>query len=129
MTTALNSGTRNNEIRHPTDPAAATRRLSGFKPSGKLHLGNYLGAIRPMLDAQGTIDSVLMIADLHAMTAEHDPRRLRELTTESLATMLAAGMDPDTTPCYVQSDVPEHAQLHYLLECATAYGQAARRIQ
>jgi len=109
-------------------PTTTTRRLSGFKPTGRLHLGNYLGAIRPTLDAQRTIDSVMMIADLHALTAEHDPDRLRQLTTEVLATLIAAGTAP-TTLCYVQSDVPEHAELHYLLECATGYGEAARMIQ
>lgn len=105
------------------------RRISGFKPTGRLHLGNYLGAIRPMLDAQHDHDSVVMIADLHALTVEHDPARLRQLTAEILATLLACGVDPRRTLCYVQSDVPEHAELHYLLECATGYGEAARMIQ
>ena len=113
------------------DPAAhrTMRRLSGFKPTGRLHLGNYLGAIRPMLDAAGQSDSTVMIADLHALTVEHDPARLRSLTGELLATLLACGVDPTPTPVYVQSDVPEHAELHYLLECATGYGEAARMIQ
>jgi tryptophanyl-tRNA synthetase len=106
-----------------------SRRLSGFKPTGRLHIGNYLGAIRPMVDAQQTAESIVMIADLHALTAEHDPHKLREHTGELLATMLACGVDPQTTLCYVQSDVPEHAELHYLLECATGYGEAARMIQ
>jgi tryptophanyl-tRNA synthetase len=109
--------------------APAARRLSGFKPTGRLQLGNYLGAIRPMVEAQHHNESVVMIADLHALTVEHDPRRLRELTTELLATMLAVGVDPKTTLCYLQSDVPEHAELHYLLECSTGYGEAARMIQ
>jgi tryptophanyl-tRNA synthetase len=114
----------------PTTPTTATaRRLSGFKPTGRLHLGNHLGAIRPMLESQASIDSVVMIADLHAMTAEHDPARLRHLTAEVLATLLAAGVDPASTLVYVQSDVPEHAELHYLLECVTGYGEAARMIQ
>jgi tryptophanyl-tRNA synthetase len=108
---------------------ATVRRLSGFKPTGRLHLGNFLGAIRPVLDSQDRTDSIVMIVDLHALTAEHDPQRLRALTTEMLATTLACGIDPDSTLCYVQSDVPEHAQLHYLLECATGYGEAARMIQ
>ncbi len=117
------------------------RRLSAFKPTGRLHLGNYLGALRPMVSAQsavdsaasggsaGVADSVVMIADLHALTEEHNPAQLRELTAEVLATLLAAGVDPTATLCYVQSDVPEHAELHYLLECATGYGEAARMIQ
>jgi tryptophanyl-tRNA synthetase len=112
-----------------TTAVATSRRLSGFKPTGRLHIGNYLGAIRPMLDAQETTESILIIVDLHALTVEHDPRRLRALTTELLATILACGVDPSTTLCYVQSDVPEHAELHYLLECATGYGEAARMIQ
>jgi tryptophanyl-tRNA synthetase len=116
------------EVLPTTATTPTTRRLSGFKPTGRLHLGNYLGAIRPTLDAQRTTDSVVMIADLHALTAEHDPARLRRLTTEVLATLIAAGTAP-TTLCYAQSDVPEHAQLHYLLECATGYGEAARMIQ
>jgi tryptophanyl-tRNA synthetase len=105
------------------------RRLSGFKPTGRLHLGNYLGAIRPMLDAPDGTDSTLMIADLHALTVEHHPARLRSMTDELLTTLLACGVDPLATPIYVQSDVPEHAQLHYLLECVTGYGEAARMIQ
>jgi tryptophanyl-tRNA synthetase len=127
MTTATTSTTANET--QTTDSRVTHRRLSGFKPTGRLHLGNYLGAIRPMLDAQATIDSIVMIADLHALTIEHDPQRLRSLTTEGLATMLALGVDPATTLCYVQSDVREHAELHYLLECATGYGEAARMIQ
>jgi tryptophanyl-tRNA synthetase len=112
-----------------TAPAPIARRISGFKPTGRLHLGNYLGAIRPMLDASGRTDSTVMIADLHALTVEHDPARLRSLTAELLATLVACGIDPGPTPIYVQSDVPEHAELHYLLECATGYGEAARMIQ
>jgi tryptophanyl-tRNA synthetase len=116
---------------HPRspDPSGPTRRLSGFKPTGRLQLGNLLGAIRPMVASQGRNDSVVMIVDLHALTVEHDPVRLRMLTTEVLATLLATGVDADRTLCYVQSDVPEHAELHYLLECATGYGEAARMIQ
>jgi len=110
-------------------PTTTARRLSGFKPTGRLQLGNYLGAIRPMVNAQRTTDSVVMIADLCALTVEHNPARLRELTAEVLATLLATGVDPTATLCYLQSDVPEHAELHYLLECTSGYGEAARMIQ
>jgi tryptophanyl-tRNA synthetase len=134
-----------------TEPDTIRRRLSGFKPTGRLHLGNYLGAIRPMLEAPTTpttttapttgapvtgtptttsavvTESVIMVADLHALTVEHDPQRLRTLTAETLATLLACGCDE--TSLYAQSDVPEHAELHYLLECATGYGEAARMVQ
>ncbi|MCA2217885.1 tryptophan--tRNA ligase [Jidongwangia harbinensis] len=106
-----------------------TRRLTGFKPTGRLHLGNLLGAIRPLVAAQDTADSVAMIADLHAMTVEHDPARVRDLTLEQATVLLAAGVDPDRTALIVQSQIPEHTALHYLLECATGHGEAARMIQ
>ena len=106
-----------------------TRRLSGFKPTGRMQLGNYLGAVRPMVDSQRDHEPIVMIANLHALTVEHDPARLRQQTTQMLATLLAAGVDTERSTCYLQSDVPEHAELHYLLECATGYGEAARMIQ
>jgi tryptophanyl-tRNA synthetase len=104
-------------------------RLSGFKPTGPLQLGNYLGAIRPVVDAQHRVDSVVLVADLHALTVDHEPDRVRTLTTQAAALLLAAGVDPDTSLLYVQSQVPEHAELHYLLECVTGYGEAHRMIQ
>jgi len=103
-------------------------RLSGFKPTGSLQFGNYVGAIRPMVDAQRPGD-VVMICDLHALTVEHDPARVRALTFEVAAVLLAAGVDPDACVCYVQSHVPEHTELHYLLEATTTYGEARRMIQ
>jgi tryptophanyl-tRNA synthetase len=101
------------------------RRLSGFKPTGHLHLGNLLGAIRPAIEE----DSVILVCDLHALTVEHDPKQVRELTREVATVLLAAGLDPARAPFYVQSHVPEHTELHYLLECATSYGEAHRMIQ
>jgi tryptophanyl-tRNA synthetase len=112
-----------------TAPRTATRRLSGFKPTGHLHLGNLLGALRPMAGAQDEHDSIAMIADLHSLTVEHDPETVRALTLEQATIMLAAGIDPARTAIIVQSQVPEHTQLHYLLECATMHGEAARMIQ
>jgi tryptophanyl-tRNA synthetase len=108
---------------------ALDRRLTGVKPTGHLHLGNLLGAIRPMVTAQYATESVVFVADLHAMTVEHDPARLRNLVLEQATLLLAAGVDPDRSVFYQQSHVPEHAELHYLLECATGYGEAARMIQ
>jgi tryptophanyl-tRNA synthetase len=113
----------------PAVPAAATRRLSGLKPTGHLHLGNYLGAIRPLVDSQDQTECVVMIADLHALTVHHDPDELRALTREVAALLLAAGVDPQRSLCYVQSQVPQHTELHYLLESATGYGEAQRMIQ
>ncbi len=111
------------------DTLTRARRLTGFKPTGHLQLGNLLAAIRPLVHAQQEHDSVVMIVDLHALTVEHDPRRVRELTLEQAGVMLAAGVDPARTTVYVQSHLPEHAQLHYLLECTTGYGEARRMIQ
>jgi tryptophanyl-tRNA synthetase len=106
-----------------------SRRLSGFKPTGHLHLGNLLGAIRPTVAGQDDHDSIVLVVDLHALTVEHDPAQLRELTPEVATLLLAAGVDPARSLFYVQSHVPEHAELHYLLECATSYGEAHRMIQ
>jgi tryptophanyl-tRNA synthetase len=107
----------------------ATRRVTGLTPTGSLHLGNLLGAIRPMVREQYRTDSVVFLVDLHALTVEHDPRRLRALTLEQATVLLAAGIDPDRVLLYVQSAVPQHTELHYLLECATGYGEAQRMIQ
>jgi tryptophanyl-tRNA synthetase len=105
------------------------RRISGFKPIGSLHLGNYLGAIRPTIDAQHEAESLVFVADLHALTVEHDPAGLRAQSLEVATVLLAAGLDPARCTLFVQSHVPEHTELHYLLECVTSYGEAHRMIQ
>jgi tryptophanyl-tRNA synthetase len=106
-----------------------SRRITGFQPTGPLHLGNYVGAIRPVLDDRHRTQTTVFIADLHAMTVTHDPRRLGPLTFDVAALLLAAGVDPARTTLYVQSDVSAHTALHYLLECTTSYGEAHRMIQ
>src|SRR5947207_1337906 len=106
-----------------------SRRLSGFQPTGHLQLGNLLGAIRPTVAGQDDHESVVLVVDLHAMTVDHDPARLRELTLETATLLLAAGVDPERSLFYLQSHVPGHTELHYLLECATSYGEAHRMIQ
>ncbi|MEN3304911.1 MAG: tryptophanyl-tRNA synthetase [Micromonosporaceae bacterium] len=105
------------------------RRISGFTPTGTLQLGNYLGAIRPTIAAQYESDSLVFVSDLHALTVEHDPARLRAQTLEVATLLLAAGLDPARCPLFVQSHLTEHTELHYLLECATSYGGAHRMIQ
>jgi tryptophanyl-tRNA synthetase len=106
-----------------------TRRLTGFQPTGPLHLGNLLGALRPLIAAQRAAESIALIADLHAMTVEHDPAKVRAYALDQATIMLAAGVDPDRTPIVLQSQVREHTELHYLLECVASYGEAARMIQ
>lgn len=107
------------------------RRLTGFTPSGDLHLGNYLGAMRPIIAEQTGSDpeTVVFISDLHALTLNHDPADVRMRTLQFAALLLAAGLDPDACLFMVQSHVPEHSELHYLLECVTGYGEAQRMIQ
>jgi tryptophanyl-tRNA synthetase len=106
-----------------------SRRLTGFTPSGDLHLGNYLGAIRPIVAEQAITDTVVFVSDLHALTLDHHPEDVRRRTLEFATLLLAAGADPDVCLFMVQSHVPEHSELHYLLECATGYGEAQRMIQ
>jgi tryptophanyl-tRNA synthetase len=108
------------------------RTLTGFTPSGLLHLGNLVGAIRPIVAAQKAAapdDTIAFVSDLHAMTLEHDPTQLRARTREFATTLIAAGMDPAGCLLMVQSHVPEHTELHYLLECVAGYGEAHRMIQ
>ena len=105
------------------------RRLTGFTPSGDLHLGNHLGAIRPIVSGQYETDTVVFVSDLHALTLDHDPDEVRRRTLEFATVLLAAGADPDGCLFFIQSHVPEHLELHYLLECTTGYGEARRMIQ
>jgi tryptophanyl-tRNA synthetase len=105
------------------------RRFTGLKPTGPLHLGNYLGAIRPIVAGQRDHDTVTAVVDLHALTVEHDPAQLRRRALEYATILLAAGFDPDAGTLYVQSHLPYHTELHYLLECVTGYGEARRMIQ
>jgi len=109
------------------------RRLTGFTPSGDLHLGNYIGAIRPIVEARrsaaSSTDTVIFVSDLHALTLEHDPATVRRRTLEFAQLLLAAGADPKRCLFLVQSHVPQHTELHYLLECVAGYGEAKRMIQ
>ncbi len=100
-------------------------QLTGFQPTGALHLGNYLGAIAPLVRRQTSAETITMIVDLHALTVEHDPAALRRRTTEVATLLLAAG----ATNLVLQSQVPEHTGLHYLLEATASYGEAHRMIQ
>lgn len=106
-----------------------TRQLTGFQSTGHLQLGNYLGAIAPAVQAQYQADTVILVCDLHALTVDHDVSGLAATTREAAGLLLAAGVDPERCTFYVQSQVPEHSALHYLLECATSYGEAHRMIQ
>jgi len=99
--------------------------LSGMQPSGSLHLGNYLGALRQWVDAQNA-DAFYCVVDLHALTLQIAPEMLRANTMDLLATYLASGLDPEVCTIFIQSQVPYHAQLNWLLECVTTYGELSR---
>ncbi|MGW8380669.1 tryptophan--tRNA ligase [Streptomyces sp. ODS28] len=106
------------------------RVLSGIQPtSGSFHLGNYLGAVRQWVGMQETHDAFYMVVDLHAITIPQDPAELRANTRLGAAQLLAAGLDPERCTLFVQSHVPEHAQLNWVMECMTGFGEASRMTQ
>ncbi len=101
------------------------RALSGIQPTaGSFHLGNYLGAIRQYVALQESHDAFYMVVDLHAITVPQDPATLRANTRLAAAQLLAAGLDPDRCTLFVQSHVPEHAQLAWVMNCLTGFGEA-----
>lgn len=117
----------------PSTAAPASGRpriLSGMQPtSDSLHLGNYLGALVNWVALQDDYDTYYMVADLHALTVAPDPQLLRERTRRTAAQYLAGGVDPARAVLFVQSHVPEHAELSWVLSCHTGYGEASRMTQ
>ncbi len=108
---------------------AKQRILSGIQPTGDLHLGNYLGAIRNWVEIQEKYQSFLFMADLHAITVPHDPARLAENTYQVAATYLAAGVDLEHATIFVQSHVRAHTELAWMLNCITPLNWLERMIQ
>jgi tryptophanyl-tRNA synthetase len=106
------------------------RVLSGIQPTAdSFQIGNYLGALRHWVDLQETHDAFYCVVDQHAITVEHDPAILRHRTLISFAQLLAVGLEPERSTIFIQSQVPEHAQLAWVLECLTGFGEAARMTQ
>ncbi|WP_186584760.1 tryptophan--tRNA ligase [Synechococcus sp. MEDNS5] len=105
------------------------RVLSGVQPTGALHLGNWLGAIRNWVDLQHDHDTYFCVVDLHAVTVPHDPQRLAEDTLSTAALYLACGLDPELCTIFVQSQVPAHSELCWLLNCVTPLNWLERMIQ
>jgi tryptophanyl-tRNA synthetase len=105
------------------------RVLSGIQPSGDLHLGNYLGAIRHWVADQGNHDAIYCVVDLHALTLDIDPALLRARTYDTALDLLAAGLDPDRCTLFVQSHVVQHTQMAWLLECTATMGELRRMTQ
>ncbi|GAA2915915.1 tryptophan--tRNA ligase [Streptomyces thioluteus] len=107
-----------------------TRIFSGIKPTGHLTLGNYLGAVRQWVETdQHRADALFCVVDLHALTVDHDPARVRRLSRQAATLLLAAGLDPALCNLFVQSHVDEHTRLSYLLECTASDGEMRRMIQ
>lgn len=113
------------------EPKARRERiLSGMQPTNdSLHLGNYLGALVNWVHLQDDFDAYYFVADLHALTVPTDPKLVRRRTRLTAAQYIAAGVDPERSPVFVQSHVPEHPQLMWVLACLTGYGEASRMTQ
>ena len=113
-----------------SDVTRRPRVLSGIQPTAdSFHLGNYLGAVRNWVSLQETHDAFYCVVDLHAITMGHDPIALRNRTRMSVAQLLGLGLDPEACTIFVQSHVPEHAQLGWVLSCITGFGEASRMVQ
>ena len=106
-----------------------TRVLSGIQPTGDIHLGNFLGALRQWAIDQHEHDSFYCAVDLHAITVQQDPVELRSKTLETMATLVAVGLDPEVCTLFVQSHVPYHTELSWLLECTVSFGELRRMTQ
>ena len=103
--------------------------LSCIQPSGMLTLGNYLGALKNWIAMEDEFDCTYAVADLHAITVRQDPQKLRQQIYSTFATLLALGLDPEKSTLFIQSHVPEHANLSWLLSCYTQFGELSRMTQ
>lgn len=103
--------------------------LTGLQPTGALTLGNYIGAIRQMIKYQDVYDSYIFVADMHAITVPQDPEKLKENIKSLLAIYLASGIDPNKNTIFLQSDNVYHANISWMLECLTPYGELSRMTQ
>jgi len=105
------------------------RIFSGIQPTGRKHLGNYIGAIRQYVEGQDRGEAIYCVVDMHAISVAYDPRKLRTYTLDTAAMLLAAGLDPERCILFVQGDVREHTELTWLLSGVTAYGDLTRMTQ
>ena len=103
--------------------------LSGIQPSGDVHLGNYVGALRNWVDFQDTHDAFYCIVDLHALTLPWEPSQLPAKTLQTAQILMAAGIDPERATIFVQSHVPEHTELCWILNCIATMGELSRMVQ
>jgi tryptophanyl-tRNA synthetase len=103
--------------------------LSGIQPTGEIHIGNYLGAVKQWIALQEKNECIFCVVDLHALTAPYDPKKLQESTLEKAIAYIAAGVDPEKSIIFVQSQVKEHAELAWLLNTVTPIGDLTRMTQ
>ncbi|MEK0127804.1 tryptophan--tRNA ligase [Corynebacterium marquesiae] len=112
------------------DNSTVSRVLSGIQPTAdSYHLGNYLGALKQWIDLQDGYDAFYFIPDLHAITVEQNPEELRNRTIAGAAQLIALGIDPEKSTLFVQSHVPAHAELTWVFQCLTGFGEASRMTQ
>ena len=105
------------------------RVFSGIQPSGEIHIGNYLGAIKQWIALQDKAESIFCIVDLHSLTVPYPPEKLQERIKEKLIIYLAAGINPKKSIIFLQSDIPEHTELCWLLSVVTPVGDLQRMAQ
>ncbi|MCD7843824.1 MAG: tryptophan--tRNA ligase [Clostridiales bacterium] len=105
------------------------RMLSGIQPSGELTLGSYMGAIKNWAERADEFDCYYFMADMHTLTVRQNPADLRRRTVEQLAQYIACGLDPEKNTLFIQSHVPQHAQLAWILDCYTMFGELSRMTQ
>ncbi len=105
------------------------RIFSGIQPSGDLTLGSYMGAMKQWIALQEEYDCIYCIVDLHAITVRQDPAQLRKRSLEQLSQYLACGLDPEKSTLFIQSHVPQHAELGWVLGCYTQFGELSRMTQ
>ena len=103
--------------------------VSGIQPSGDLHLGNYLGAVKNWAELADQFDCYYFMADLHTLTVRQDPAALRRRTLNQLAQYIACGLDPEKNTLFIQSHVPQHSELGWILQCYTMFGELSRMTQ
>jgi tryptophanyl-tRNA synthetase len=103
--------------------------LSGIQPTGQMHIGNYFGAIKQWVLLQHQYDCLFMLADMHAITVDYNPKALRDYVRQTAASYIACGIDPDNVSIFVQSAVPQHSELSWIFNCITPLGWLNRMTQ
>src|SRR6478672_4195144 len=106
-----------------------SRIFSGIQPSGELHIGNYLGAVKNWAQLQHQFESIFCIVDYHAITVQYEPEQLRQRRREMAVSLLSAGLAPNVCSLFVQSQVPEHTELAWILNTLTPLGELERQTQ